>query len=132
MIHECWNLENLPISMKTAIVSLIHKSSNREKLNNYRPMSLINTDYKIVAFVFASRIQKIIYKVVDPDQCAYIKSRYIGCNIQNLIDIYEFCESENIEGAILNIDYAKAFDLVEHDLILSTLRLFGFDNTFIK
>ena len=132
MINECWNLEKLPISMKTAIISLIHKSSKRDNLNNYRPISLMNTDYKIVAFVFASRMQKVICKIVDPDQCAYIKKRYIGCNIRNLIDIYEYCEAENEEGALLNIDYAKAFDSVEHDFIFSTLKMFGFGETFIK
>ncbi len=46
--------------------------------------------------------------------------------------MYEFCEAENKEGALNNIDYAKAFDSVERDFIFSTLKLFGFGNTFIK
>ena len=58
MLNECWNIQDMPISMRTAILSLIHKSDDKDKLNNYRPISLMNTDYKIVAFVFAHRIQK--------------------------------------------------------------------------
>ena len=84
------NIHDMPISMKTAILSLIHKSSDKDKLNNYRPISLMNTDYKILAFVFAHRLQKGIHYLVNYDQCAYIKGRYIGCNIRNLINTVEY------------------------------------------
>ena len=104
MVCECWEIQDMPVSMKTAIISLIHKGDDKDRLKNYRPISLMNTDYKILAFVFAFRLQKCISYLINHDQCAYIKGRYIGCNIRNLIDIFDYCENENIEGALLNID----------------------------
>ena len=132
MLNECWNIHDMPISMKTAILSLIHKSSDKDKLNNYRPISLMNTDYKILAFVFAHRLQKVIHYLVNYDQCAYIKGRYIGCNIRNLIDIYEYCENEDVAGALINVDYAKAFDSVEHDFTYAVLQKCNFSDDSIK
>ena len=132
MINECWQVKDLPISMRTAILSLIHKSNDKDRLKNYRPISLMNSDYKILAFIFADRLQKVIHYIVNQDQSAYVKGRYIGCNIRNLIDIFEYCENEGIEGALLNIDYEKAFDSVEHSFIISVLEKFNFGPNFIE
>ena len=132
MIQECWDTKDLPISMKTAILSLIHKGKARDALKNYRPISLMNTDYKLLAFVFAFRLQTVIASIIDPDQSAYVKRRFIGCSIRNLIDIFELCESEGINGALINIDYAKAFDSLEHNFIFSALEKFNFGESFIQ
>ena len=132
MINECWKDGDMPISMKTAILSLIHKGGSRDRLKYYRPISLMNTDYKIIAFVFASRIQKVISVLVNPDQSAYIKGRYIGCNVRNLIDIFDYCENEDSNGAFINIDYEKAFDSVEYEFMYAVLRKFNFGQLFIR
>lgn len=132
MILKSWETEIMPLSTRTSVLSTIYKADDRKKLLNYRPLSLTNCDYKIAAFVFAERLKTVISKIINPDQSAYIKERYIGCSIRNLIDIYDHCERNNIPGALLCTDFQKAFDSVEHDFMFSVLRKFNFGDNFIK
>ena len=76
------------------------QKDDKKDLKNYRPLSLTNTDYKIIAFIFARRLQKIIHKLINPNQSAYIKGRYIGSNARLILDIYEYCEKCNNDGIL--------------------------------
>ena len=132
MILDAWNKQILPISTKKSVISTIHKEAEQTTLTNHRPLSLTNTDYKIVTFVFAERMQNVLPHLINHDQVAYIKARYIGCNIRNFIDIFEYCEKNNEPGAFICIDFLKAFDSVEHNFMYATLKKFNFGNNFIK
>ena len=79
----------------------------------YNSISLTNTDYKIIAFIFAPRLQKIIYKQIGQEQTAYVKGRYIGINARFIMDIFNYCENNKKEGVLLFWDFEKAFDSVE-------------------
>ena len=58
-----------------------------ENLQNWRPINLLNYDYKILAYVLASRLQKVIGNIVKNDQTGYIKGRFVGQNIRLIQDI---------------------------------------------
>ena len=132
MIKESWENGSFPVSFNTGIISLIHKNDQRDDLKNYRPITLTNCDYKILAFVFAERLQNVFTSIVHTDQVGYIRQRFIGCSIRNIIDIYKHLEENDIDGAILCIDFAKAFDTVEHEFIYKTLEKFNFGENFIS
>jgi hypothetical protein len=132
MVHESWQNETFPLSTRTSVLTLIHKGDERDNIKNYCPISLTNRDYKIIAFVFAERLQSVISSVIDDDQSGYIKSRYIGCNVRSLLDIYEYTEKNNIPGAFLCTDFKKAFDSLEHNFMLALLKKFNFGNNFTK
>jgi hypothetical protein len=59
-------------------------------------------------------------------QTGYIKNRFIGFNHRQIQDIINFAESYNVEGAIVFVDFKKAFDSLEWTFILTTLKHFGF------
>ena len=67
---------------KQIILSLIYKKGDRRLFKNYRPISLSNVDYKILAYVLANRLQKVLNKLITPEQAAYVKDRYIGENVR--------------------------------------------------
>ena len=69
----CLSASQQPMS----VFSLIFKTGNSEDLGNHHPISLTNTDYRIMAFVLSSRLQSVIGELVGNDQTAYIKQRYI-------------------------------------------------------
>ena len=77
-------------------------------------------------------MQNVIEHIVNFDQVASIKERYIGCGTRNLIDLYEMCEKSNEPGALINIDFEKAFDSVEWNFMYAVLKRFNFGNNFIK
>ena len=75
-------------------------NNDKKCFNNYRPISITNTDYKILAFVLARRVQKVLRKIISQDQTAYIKGRYIGNNYRYVIDIIDYCNRFNTGGLI--------------------------------
>ena len=72
--HSCEN-EILSDSQRTAVFTLIYKKYDTNDLSNYRPTSLTNVDYRIMAFVLATRLQLVIDSIINHDQTAYIKKR---------------------------------------------------------
>ena len=95
------------------LLSLIFKKDDPEDLENWRPISLLNIDYKIAAKVLAKRLQKLLPQLISTDQQGYIKGRFIGFNIRQIQDVIDYADELDSEGAILFLDFRKAFDTVE-------------------
>ena len=85
---------------------------------NWRPVSLLNTDYKILTKLLAIRLQKVIPSLINSYQVGYIKNRYIGENIRILYDILQYADIEQKEAYITQIDFEKAFDSVEWPFLI--------------
>lgn len=117
---------------KQIIISLIFKKGERFLLKNYRPLSLSNVDYKILAFVLAKRLQAVIAKLLSPEQVAYIEQRFIGQNVRLLLDVIEYAKKSNKPGLLLFIDFEKAFDSLDWTFIEKCLKKFGFKDNFCK
>ena len=81
--------KELTFSQRISLITVLFKKGDKNDLKNYRPLSLTNTDYKIIAFIFARRLQKVIDQLISKEQSAYIKGRYIGINARIVLDIYE-------------------------------------------
>ena len=130
-LNYAYSIGQLSITQRQAVISLLPKS-DKDPLNiqNWRPISLLNTDYKAASRCMASRISKVLSSIIHPDQTAFIKGRSIMQNIRLISDIIEYMENEKISGAILFIDFKKAFDTVEWDLMHKALSLFGFGEIF--
>lgn len=111
-------------------MSLIHKKGDLDKPKNCRPISLTTCDYKIIACVFSRRLKKIINKLINPDQSGYIKGRYIGSNARLILDIFEYWERNNESGILLFADFQKAFDSVEWEFLIQSMKKFNFGDNF--
>ena len=97
---------------------------------NWRPVSLLTTDYKILTKALAMRLQKIIGKLINSDQVGYIKNRYIGENIRIIFDIMKYAEEEELEAYLAQIDFEKAFDSIEWPFLLKVLEHYNFGDNF--
>ena len=109
MIHGTYNEGMLPRSSRRSVLTLIYKKGDKDLIKNCRPISLSNYDYKIIAFVLASRIQRVIDKIINKTQTAYIKGWYIGLNARFMLDILEYSNITKKEGAIICLDFEKSF-----------------------
>lgn len=132
MLNETFSKGQLPDSLKTAVVTLLYKKDSKEMLKNYRPISLTNYDYKILAFVLSARIQKIIHKLISRNQTAYIKSRFIGNNVRLVADLIDYSETFSVPGIMLSLDFEKAFDTINWEFMFKCLEKFNFGPSFIK
>ena len=121
---ECGTLS---ISQRRGVISLIPKDENNlMTLSNWRPITLLNVDYKILAKIIANRIKPVLPKLIHPDQTGFIKERFIGQNIRLLNDLMEYTDEQKIPGILLFIDFEKAFDTIEWTFIQNVLKCFNF------
>ena len=132
-IHYAFKTGELSIEQKRGILTLIpKKDKDRLFLKNWRPITLLNTDYKIIATVLANRLKKVLPYVIDEDQTGYIKGRFIGQNIRIIEDVLYFTKNQKLPGIILTIDFEKAFDSINWKFIQKSLHLFNFGPQFCK
>ena len=130
--NESFREGELSDTQKLSVLSLIFKKGNRDKLENYRPISLSNYDYKILAFVLAERLQKVVKSIISEDQTGYIRKRYIGNNLREVTDLIEYAEKIEIGGVILFLDFQKAFDSIEWEFLFESLKFYNFGDEFIR
>ena len=62
-------------------MSLIFKKNDPLSLDNYRPITLLNTDTQILAYTIAQRLKEVLPSIIHSNQKGYVKNRYIGFNI---------------------------------------------------
>ena len=88
---------------RKAIITLIHKDGELNKLKNWRPISLICVDVKIVAKILAIRLSKVMNKVINENQFCCPERTIIECT-NKIRDMLYYLNSKNVTGAILNLD----------------------------
>ena len=112
---------------RRAVLRLIlKKDKDITDLKNWRPISLLNTDYKILAHVLAGRLQRVLPEIISKDQNAYIKNRFIGYNIRTILDVIETSNSKKLKNIIAFLDFEKALDKLNWTFIQKSIIGFGF------
>ena len=101
-------------------------------LENWRPISLLNVDYKIATQSIANRLKKVITIIISNAQTGFVKGRYIGENIRLLCEIIEYANEHNLPALLFFSDFEKAFDSLNHEFMFNTLRHFNFGDSLIS
>jgi hypothetical protein len=126
-------LGELSVTQKQGIITCIPKDNKpRHFLKNWRPISLLNTVYKSGSGVIASRLKRLLEKLIDLDQTGFISGRYIGDNIRLIYDMLQFTEENDIPGLLPLIDFEKAFDSISWDFRFSVLHFFNLRESIIN
>ena len=123
---------SLSSSQRIALISLIYKKGDRLLHKNWRPITLLNVDYKLCARTPAGRLLKVLQHVIHPDQTCGVRGRYIGENVALLRDVVHYINENNLPAAVLALDQEKAFDRVDWDFLLVTLDHMGFGPSFVS
>ena len=131
--NAAFDIGEMSVSQRRGVITLLPKEdSNLLLLSNWRPITLLNTDYKIASKVIAKRIERVLPSIIHPDQTGFMEGRYIGQNIRLINDIIQQTELQKIPGILLFLDFQKAFDTLEWSFIQHTLHLFNFGNSIKK
>ena len=124
----------LSVSQRRGVITLLHKGIDldRNDLGNWRPITLLNTDYKIFSKVIALRLQSTLDTLINFNQKGFIKGRNISDLIRLIDDSLLITRKHKIPGKMVSVDFRKAFDSVSKMSILNALKIFNFGPIFIK
>ena len=123
----------LHIMARQGLISLLEKlDRNPLLILNWRPITLLTADYKILAKVIALRLQVVLPELVHESQTGFMKGRNIGENIIKLQCLMEYVEKFRESGVIISFDFEKAFDKLRWNRLEQNLEAFGFQQEFIK
>jgi exonuclease III len=124
----------LSTTQRRGVITLVHKRKqlSRQNLDNWRPISLTNTDYKILAKALAKRMQLVVKSVISENQVGYIKGRSISTILRVIDDVISHLDVTDSPGVIMALDYTKAFDTVSKDFLTDIFEMFGFGQQFIQ
>ncbi|GMF51547.1 unnamed protein product [Phytophthora fragariaefolia] len=104
---------------------------------DYRPILLLQTSYKVFAKVLATRIQTFMDHVIGDTQQGFVHGRQMQKAVVMMLAQLQTAQSEhdlpaNLSRIIPLLDFKKAYDTVDREFLLTTLRLFGFSESFAR
>ncbi|GBG59134.1 hypothetical protein CBR_g32151 [Chara braunii] len=120
----------LPKNACNGIISVLFKKRDKSDIRNWRPISLLNVAYKILAKILARRLGRYLPELVSNDQAAFVRGRSIFVNIVTAVEAMETVQEYNPDFAVLLLDMEKTYDRGKWSYVLTTLRVLGFGECF--
>ena len=117
-------------SMKSSVTRLVYKRDDRKDLKNWRPISLLNVDYKICSKAFSLRLARVLSSIISPDKTCSIPGRSIASNLALLRDTLDYIDRTGETGILVSLDQEKAFDRVNRSFLMTLLEHYDFGPSF--
>jgi len=111
------------------IITLLPKVVDAERIQQFRPICLLNCLYKWITKVLTLRLESVADKVILHSQTAFMKGRNIMYGVMAHHEILHETKRSNKTGVVLKLDFEKAYDKVCWDFLFRTLEMRGFART---
>ena len=119
----------LPDSMLSGLIVLVYKGAKagpRTQARCYRPLTMLNCDYKLLAKALAIRFGRPLGSIIDTTQTAFVPGRWIGDNVLMHLEEVDYLETTRNPGVIAFVDFEKAYDVVSRDWLFMCMERMGF------
>ena len=124
--------ENLSHSMNQAIITLLPKNKEKELLKNWRPISLLCVDYKILTKIISNISKPTLDVTISKEQTCGITNQAIFSNLFTIQELIHQGNKKNVKSYIVTIDQKKAFDKEDRGFLYRIVEKLGYSNTFIS
>ena len=131
LINSWWSNKTAPEELFLARVAPIFKKGDTDVASNYRPISLLNSVYKVYMMMIRTRMQNSIEHLLTRTQYGFRPSKSTSHAIYLIRRIQDFAESKAAKLSIALLDWEKAFDKIQHDKLLVALSRLGFSQHYI-
>ena len=129
MMLDSYSRGILHPTAREGILNLIPKANKDTRyIKNLRPITLLNTDYKIIEKAIANKMLPALEHLIHQDQRGFMKNRRISVNIRKMLDIMHQCDKEDLEAVVLSLDFVKCFDRCSFSILHGSLDFFEFGN----
>ena len=132
VFNEAIENGSLPDFMKEGIISLLYKKKDRKDIRNYRPVTLLNSDYKIFTKILTARLKTVVTQLIDPMQTGFVPGRFIAENSQFMRLLQAILDERDDPGLFLFLDMEKAFDRVSWTYLLKALETIGLGHSGVN
>eukprot|EP00887_Chlorella_sp_A99_P005770 scaffold1.g5770.t1 len=122
----------VPRGFLDGVIVGFFKSGDRADPGNYRPITLLNTDYKLLAKLLANRLAPLLPRLVDPEQTGFVRGRSIGENIHLLQLLPQLLAKQGRWALAVLVDFAKAYDTVDREFLLAAAERLGLGAGFVR
>jgi len=119
-------------SINGSYIILVPKIDGPSRVNDFRPISLLNISMKIITKLLANRLQRVIQELIHKNQYGFIQTRTIQVCLAWALEYLHMCHSSRKKIVILKLDFEKTFDKVEHHAMLSIMQQKGFGPKWIS
>lgn len=96
---------------------MIPKLAHADSLNDFRPISLISSPYKILAKVFANRLKGVISDLISDNQSGFVAGRQLVDGVLIASEVINYVKRAKVESVLLKLDFEKAYDMVRWDYL---------------
>jgi hypothetical protein len=115
-----------------ARMGLLYKKKDKRDIQNYQPITLLNTDYKIYTKIIANRLRVVAPNLIHYDQAGFMPNRSIYDQTKIVELMIKWCENTGNQGMIVCLDQEKAYDRIDLNYLWQALSAYGFPGPFIN
>ena len=131
-MNQSKNLQDFPLSLKLSDVIPIHKAKEKTLCKNYRPVSLLPVISKLFEKIIYKQIISHIDKFLSPYLFGFRKGHSTEQCLLHMLETWKKAADEKKIGGAILTDLSKAFDCLNHDLLIAKLHAYGFENSALK
>ena len=132
ILNAAFEAGQLSISHHRGLIIVLYKKNDKLDTKNWRPISLLNVDYKIATRAISGRLLGVMGSIIGPGQTCGVRGRSISENLFTIRDLLEYVHPENLPLALLSLDQEKAFDRVDWGFLHRILETFNFGPDFMN
>ncbi|GJP54196.1 hypothetical protein CLOM_g13293 [Closterium sp. NIES-68] len=132
LINGFTRTTELSAEVTMAVTIQLHKKGPLDKLQNYRPISLLNTSYKVIAKVMVNMLKMRLHKVISEGHHDFLPRRHLADAVALVADAIDTAKNGSENWLLLLVDFQKAYDTIARPYLFAVLQRMGFPKIYVR